>query len=246
MYSWWLRKLKSADSEMRQRAAWKLGCSKDRRATKPLIGALSDECPDVRRTAAQALGWIADPVAGEALAGALQDPDQRVGEAAAEALGLLRSDTAIDALSGVLLQPAPFGVFVQAKAAEALGHVANPRVVEPLAAALDGRETAVLHAALEALAWVGDGRALAPLVQLAHDREHAARAVGALRHVLEYHAAEASPQELRAVAALKRVEQLYPIMDDDGNTAPAGIRLIDCADLRTLALRELDRRALAA
>ena|SRR5438067_12171311 len=125
---WWsLRQLKSEDWQTRQRAAEKLGRSKDWRAAEPLMDAVHDVDPDVRKAAAaalSALGWrpqnarerakraVAARDFGAAVAEgteatfslliALYGPkDSNVRKAAATALGEIGDPGAAIALGGV-------------------------------------------------------------------------------------------------------------------------------------------------
>jgi hypothetical protein len=119
-----------------------------------LCSLLRDAHLRVRSAAAQALGRIGEAQAAEPLCAALRDPDQDVRRAAAEALQKI----------GVPGDPVTrvwhaVGMQNWAQCVELRGVA-----VEPLCAVLQDEEKDVRAAAAEALAQIGDDRAVEPLL----------------------------------------------------------------------------------
>jgi HEAT repeat protein len=172
----------------------------------------------VRSNAARALGEIGDPLAVEPLVAALKDKD-----------GSVRSE-----------------------AVHALETLGDPRAIEPLVAALKDNEHYVRLSAAKALAKSGDVRAVRPLVDLithVYTDEavvlrvsRAEDAVKYLQQVLEHAAADIALDDLRAVASLNDVVEIY-YEEKDLDTLKEEWRA-DCSLVRQLALRELVRRGL--
>lgn len=152
-------------------------------AVEPLIAVLTgtiDE--DTRKAAAWALGWYHDARAVGPLIAALKDMNQAVRNKAAEALGRIRDVRAVGPLSATLkLSNQEHGVFTvdATVATEALGDIGAP-AVEALIAALKGGDTYEKRsAAAKALGYIGDARAVEPLiVELKFENKSAAAALG--------------------------------------------------------------------
>ncbi len=122
----------ASDPSQRVNAAEVLAQLGDRRATKPLVGALNDSDPAVRRAAALALGQLRDHQAVPPLLKVLQTgSDPSVRGAAAFALGLIEDRTAVEPLIKTLKDP---DASVRISSAIALGRLGDPRAVEPLLA----------------------------------------------------------------------------------------------------------------
>lgn len=92
------------DRKRAQRAARALGELGNRRATRPLLGALKSKHEEVRMAAAEAIGAIGDERATEPLLALLQSSRKGVRRAAARALGELGDHRAIAPLSALLQQ----------------------------------------------------------------------------------------------------------------------------------------------
>jgi HEAT repeat protein len=138
-----IRKLKSADSDVRRAAARELAeaGSEARPAVDALVTALKDRDLFVRRFAAQALGAIGPgaKAAVPALRTALGDRRREVQDAAAVALGKIGGPEGVSALAAAVRDP-DREPSVRRKAAEALGALgqeARP-AVPALTSALKG------------------------------------------------------------------------------------------------------------
>ncbi|MHC4660620.1 MAG: HEAT repeat domain-containing protein [Planctomycetota bacterium] len=148
---------------LRNRAVYILGSTGDPEVVEPLIGALTKdpECT-VRWYAAIELGHIGDQRAVYPLIHALSnDPDPGVRRHAAGALGDLGNSMAVDALLDALLERKIL------YAAEALGQIADNRVVPQLIKLLeDPQYINTLPSLIPALGAIGDERAVGPLISV--------------------------------------------------------------------------------
>jgi len=124
-----------------------------RPAVKLLINTLKDENSDVRECAAEALGMIGDKRATiHLIIVAIHDANYGVRSGAAEALHKIRDRMTIEHLS-VLLKHG------NARAAETLGMIGDPRAIKPLTTALTDKNPDVRKYAFEALHKIRDVRA---------------------------------------------------------------------------------------
>ena len=170
-----------------KKAMQQIGCPE-------LIVVLQDQRkdPEVRKNAAKALGKIQDPRAIGPLIVALVDEDPEVNKAVFEALksfpGWGKSDAANRVVPEliVVLQDQRKDPEVRKNAAEALGKIKDPRVVEPLIAALKDENSGVRRIAAWALGVIQDPRAVEPLITALKDeysevRWHAAWSLGEIQ-----------------------------------------------------------------
>jgi HEAT repeat protein len=173
-------------------------------AIGPLVKALAD--PALRQTASATLGQIGDPSAVGPLLTALKHDNDQVRRAAADTLDLLvwkpdagEGGAGYWAAKGQWQKCVDIGApaveplidalrhhdsLVRQVAARGLGQIGDIRAVEPLIAALRGRED-VRAVAAQALGQIDDGRAVEPLIAALKDsgsniRAASARALGQL------------------------------------------------------------------
>jgi len=203
-----LAALRDIDAEVRSNAAGSLGRLKDRRAVVSLLTTLRDSEAAVRRSAAYALGDLGDIRAADDLTAALSDPDISVRCSAAYALGRASDRRSIEPLRSLLhdksegvrraaagaleainsspagprSEPEPAAVPPAAKPVPAPKPI-DPRRLQELIAALDGREALARRMAAIALGETKDERAIAPLMNALNDPDYDVRraAVDALR-----------------------------------------------------------------
>ncbi len=119
---------------------------------------LDDEDANVRVAAVRAIGIHGSPDHVPRVVELLSDPDDRVRLEAARTLQRLHNPVAVGPLIDRIREPEPPRILdgetdarVRAESAHALGQYADPRVLQPLIAALDDRNLAVNTAALHAL-----------------------------------------------------------------------------------------------
>jgi HEAT repeat protein len=177
--------LRDEDAEVRSTVAESLGKVGCDRATEPLIRIIYDDEADVRKSAAAALGEMRSDRAVDSLLDLLGDDVADVRESAARALGEIGSDRAVDSLLDLLGDDV---ADVRASAAQALGEIGSDRAVDSLLGVIFDREAIsrafstsisasqdslmqeVIRAifvpgvAANALAKIGSGRAVRPLV----------------------------------------------------------------------------------
>ncbi|MCP4644259.1 MAG: HEAT repeat domain-containing protein [bacterium] len=219
--------LKDRNAGVRSAAASALGELGDPRATAPLVAALESKEASVRGAAATALGRLGDLRAIEALV--LRLADAGCGDAALAALQQMDSNWAQsrDARRGVsVLAAALVDTYssVRDRALDALQQIdpnwarsdaareALPEIISALGDAFSG------EAATEALAMLGDRRAIGPLVLALSD----------------YVAKEA------ALKALKRIDSHWETSDEAKSTIPDLVGLIGRPSAPTRALEVLD------
>jgi HEAT repeat protein len=130
-------------------------------AVEGILAALHDKQPKVRVAAAWALGPIGDPRAVAPLIATLKDENEEVQGAAMWALGQSKDKRAIDPLMGFIKHEK-----LRAAAVEALGVIADDRVLDAILAALKDKDELVREAAAIALGEIGDTRAR-PALELA-------------------------------------------------------------------------------
>jgi HEAT repeat protein len=145
-------------------------------AVFPLIRVLAERDPDDCRAAAEALGRIGDPRAVEPLIGVVRESGWGfIGSTAAEALSRMGSEGA-EQLLGLLADPS---TDVRLTAVRALGGLGDPQAVEPLHRALSDADRDVRQAAAVALGKLG-GAAVGALIDALQDKAVAAHAIQAL------------------------------------------------------------------
>jgi len=162
---------------LRGNAACVLGWIGDVRAAGPVSALVKDADPYVRVCAATALGGIADPATVDGLIAALGDEDEDTRMMAAMGLGRKKNERAVDVLLEAFDRAFPATAY-------ALGETRSPRAVDRLISRLEDPHAIVV---IQALAKIGDRRAVEPLIPLLKAREnwqiayHAAMALGALK-----------------------------------------------------------------
>jgi HEAT repeat protein len=146
---------------VRQEVAKALGRLKDPRAIDALVRTMNDPDGVVRGDAACALGEIGDARAAATLVAALDDVDQNVSNSASTALVAV-GEPAIAALSEKFGSLRADGRTLAAYTLARMGAGA----VKPLIRALDDPDEEVRRGAAGSLGWMGDPRAVAPLMAL--------------------------------------------------------------------------------
>jgi aminopeptidase N len=123
---------------------------------RALVAALEDPHPKVRRRVVTALGGVRRPEVGEALAARTGDASVQVEAEVVKSLGRLRHPTARARAEAVLQRDAWADVY-RSRAAEALGALRDPAVLDTLVAATgEDRPARARAAACAALAKLGD------------------------------------------------------------------------------------------
>ena len=146
-------------------------------AIEPIIGVLSDSHERVRERAAWALGEMTelkDPHVVELLIAALKDEYWEVRSATVGALNKWSSPQAMEPLLAALNDKHPS---VRERAAKALTYLfvsgfKDVRAFDPLVVALGDEHDATRSAVAEALGWLGDARAVEPLITALETDEH--------------------------------------------------------------------------
>lgn len=181
---WYLMRLESCNSYVRDAAAKALAKLDDSRVAEILIERLDRRNVDDRReAAARALGETGDRRAIEPLISMLADTNSGVRCAAARALCRLGEPQWRYLVQGNIDDVSRLGhsrdtrvckpllawlgerdSFLRGKAAEALGELGDSRAVEPLIVKLSDEDKEVRQAAVEALRRLGDNRAVEPLL----------------------------------------------------------------------------------
>ncbi|MHB9134167.1 MAG: HEAT repeat domain-containing protein [Armatimonadota bacterium] len=172
-----------ADTEgLREKAAKQLGELRDPTAVDALIKAAKDKSPGVRRAAITALGLIGEPRVVEILLSALNDDKRGVKLAVVTALGDIGNSRAVEPLTAGLRDKDPdirkaatasmvklgaaavdtlIGAindpdeYLRQESMRALGHIKDPRAINPLLAILKvrGPDYKIAADALEELGW---------------------------------------------------------------------------------------------
>jgi HEAT repeat protein len=189
--------IRDEDLRVSRAALAALGKIGGEKATTVLINTLQDHHPELRRAAADALRNKPEEPVIAALVGVLNDFDAGVRGRAARALGNLRwrpatvkeeiwfavaqgqlahvaayGAQAIEALEMVLLG-GPYSL--QVGALQALGQIADERVLNTLIPALKSGDHAVSVAAIEALSHFGGSKAADALVPMLRHSDHRVR-----------------------------------------------------------------------
>jgi HEAT repeat protein len=196
MFERTIANLTHANPDRRFEAARKLGDARDERAVQPLIKALPDDNSKVQYAAFSALIKIGSPQAAPPIIDTLlASPNSRVWE-------LLKLNIGMRLRNGLLDMIAPGDDQITARLTAAvsdeqydeqqraflirlLGRTADVQQVEPLIDTLIQDTQVIQGAAAEALGWIGDARAVAPLLLFLSEgepsdalRELAAEALG--------------------------------------------------------------------
>ena len=272
MFWWRLRQLKSRDEKVRERAARKLGESRDDRAVEPLIAALNDDILSVRRAAAGALknlDWEpADDTQRALMAVAQMHWEEAAKLRAAAVAPLLRvlkkeeayrveynfdkgnavvaralATIGTEAVKPLLGVLKNVNEHARAQAAWALGEIGDPGAVAPLVAVLTDKDSIVRNAAVEALGKIGDARAVTPLVTALKEADwDSVAAIEALGKI-------GDPRAVAPLLAAQRYsrfrESLAEALDkiDGGAVEPLLKALTDRdSDVRGAAANALQRR----
>jgi hypothetical protein len=142
---WWtLRQLKSEDANTRQKAAEKLGDSRERRAIEPLLRTLADENHDVRRATVYALGKIGDTRAIEPLSVIAMEENNSLRDDAIVALANIGSVETLLSILPNILQNAwkdGYAALTAQLLIEGLAMSDDPRIADAI---LDGFGTNVI------------------------------------------------------------------------------------------------------
>ena len=193
--------LQDADGDVRKTAAEALGKYKKAQNTDPLIAAFRDPDAGVRGAAAESLRRVGSLQALGPLVGALEDPSGAVRWHAAKVLEELEWEPANNAQRALLavargdlekatsygpdaVEPLTLalrtGAYHERHAAvNALGKIADARVLKPLLVALKDKDYQVRCAAVEALRKLVDQAAVGPLIAALKDVHHHVRAAAA-------------------------------------------------------------------
>lgn len=142
-------------------AAYALGTIGDRRAVEPLIAVAQDHGRDwlIRGQAIWALGELGDERAFNVVLGALDDPGCE--PEALGALGGFRDERALEVFARYYRHPSSF---LRQQAIIGLREHGGPAAVPFLVALLHDRDDVVRGFAARALGWIGDARAVEPLL----------------------------------------------------------------------------------
>lgn len=193
----WIEGLRSPRWWRRAEAAEKLGLAGSHRAVESLVAVLDDPAPEVRLRAARALGTLGGEAALRPLVEALSRPDRwsvlRIADilasagreaveeivdrweeldvparrAAVEVLGQVRELSAVPFLLTCLRESEDADL--RARAAHALGLLADPESCEVLVGALSDPQWPVRAMAAKALGRLGARRSVAPLADAVSD-----------------------------------------------------------------------------
>jgi len=195
--------LSATDESSREEAVSALSGLNDDRIIFPLIKVLRDESPYVRRSAANALGNTGSLIAVKPLIEALADEDRLVREAAAEGLGHLgkiatpelikrvsdkdwrirmgiviafritQNNPNIDLIIQMLSDNS---LYVRREAVKSLGRIGDQRIFPYLVEAVNDQDAGVRLRAVRAMAKVGKGGDLTPILKrCTHDPDGAVR-----------------------------------------------------------------------
>lgn len=151
-------------------AAYALGTIGDRRAVEPLIAVAQDRGRDwlIRGQAIWALGELGDERAFDVVLEALDDPGCE--PEALGALGGFRDERALEVFARYYRHPSSF---LRQQAVIGLREYGGPAAVPFLLALLHDRDDVVRGFAARALGWIGDVRAVEPLLySLRYGDEH--------------------------------------------------------------------------
>jgi HEAT repeat protein/tRNA A-37 threonylcarbamoyl transferase component Bud32 len=215
--------LSDSDKSVRQEAVTGLANLTIPVDTGPICQLLRDPDLTIQNKAIDAIIQIDDPQSIHSLLDLLQDESEYVRRGAVEVLNrVANTQNAMKELLGALRDK---DWWVRVRAADALGKIGGPRVVEAVLALLDDGDEFVRRCAVEVLNVTQDKRAFGGLVKALDDedwwvRERAVdalaslgdqRAVPALLRLLE-HDLEAGPVVTRALASLGDERAIRPLL----------------------------------
>lgn len=215
--------LSDADKSVRQEALAGLANLTIPIDTGPVCQVLRDPDLTVQSMAIDTIIQIDDPKSVHYLLDLFQDESEYVRRAAVEVLnGIANTQNAMKELLGALRDK---DWWVRVRAADALGKIGGPRIVEAILALLDDEDEFVRRCAVEVLNVTQDERAFDGLVKALKDedwwvRERAVdalaalgdqRAVPSLLRMLESDL-EAGPVVTRALAALGDERAIKPLL----------------------------------
>jgi len=137
-----------------------------------LADAAKDPLPDIRRTALAALGQIAGPATLPVILGALKDPDPSARATAALALGSFPLKSTATELKLALKDP---DILTQVSAARSLAVQGDNTGFDAALSAAQSPRPEVRLAAIDALGWTRDKRALPMLEAMARQKDPVVR-----------------------------------------------------------------------
>jgi HEAT repeat protein len=196
MFEQTIAELTHANVEVRYEAARKLGDLKDERAVQPLINALPDDNAKVQYAAFSALIKIGAAEAAQPMIEMLlTEPNCRLWDLLKLNVGMRlrngllnmieRGDQRVSDRLSAAIENEPLDTEQRAFIVRLLGRTADTRQVEPLIETLISDSQIMQGAAAEALGWIGDSRAISPLLLFLSEgepsdalRELAAEALG--------------------------------------------------------------------
>jgi HEAT repeat protein len=191
-----IQQLADADAEVRAEAARQLGEMRQPEAVTALIAALADSHSKAQYTAFSALVKIGDArAAGPMIDVLLRSPGSRLWQLLKLNIGMrlragllnmvTRGDTATADVLTEAIRHGEFDEIQRGYFIQLLGRTADARAVSWLNGLVLGDNDLMKAAAADALGWIGDGRAVAPLLTVLHEsephgavREVAAEALG--------------------------------------------------------------------
>ena len=250
--------LRDPDLTVQAKAIETIAQISDPRVVHHLLDILQDESEYVRRAAVEVLNQVGNTDAIKDLLGALRDRDWWVRVRAADALGSIGGPKVVEAVLALVKDR---DEFIRRCAIEILnttrGQAGGERTVASLVGALDDEDWWVRERAIDALARIGDRRAVPALLQLMErDTKAAPVAIRALAGLGDVQAippllAQLRRQDksirteaIRAVAALAdeaHVEAIQRALAEVRRAAPDEVRDLADQGLQTLTARFGDR-----
>src|ERR1039458_7932024 len=214
------------DPQVKVASVQALGKIKEPRVVQALIASLYGEVAIIRQMAAQTLGGLGDPRALEPLRSLLSDSNVGIRVAAASALMQLGEDKWKKAVRGdsddlarlkSLGHPVPFVPLIEvlkntavdpltaSSVAETLGKLRDPASVDPLMEVLRSKSANLRRVAAIALGWIGDRRAVLPLLEVMAERSDSSNVyigdvVSSLERIGDERAASALNQHWESTA----------------------------------------------
>jgi HEAT repeat protein len=180
-----LQQLQHADPTKRYAAAQQLSKHSNQRAVAGLVAVLTDDNPKVRYAALSSLVKISDPnAATPTIAALLNDLDSRLWSLLTLDIGMrLRNglfdmvmtgntpaaDLLVDALENASLSEPQRALVIRL-----IGRTGDPRMVDTFVDMLALGSDMLQASAAEALGYIGDGRAVPPLIAILEDTEDSA------------------------------------------------------------------------
>lgn len=190
MFEQFVQDLTHTDPAVRYEAAQKLGASNDTRAIQPLITALPDTNAKVQYAAFSGLIKLNAYEAAEPVIDMLlNNPDSRVWALLKLNIGLRLRNGLLEIIEGSnapvvdqiaeALNTADFDEQQRALMVRVLGRSADSERVDMLINYLIKGTPTLQGAAAEALGYIGDERAISPMLLLVHDRSNELREIAA-------------------------------------------------------------------